>query len=185
MPNSFIDKKKAKIANKEEINNFIFGLAFGFGMILIFTFQLLYNSRAKFDLLFLIMIAYGLFCVILATINPNFKILKMIKKINTSIFNFLGNVLLKIILGITYFLFVVPVGIFMRRKKIIKKKTNFIDYKNSYNMKLGKFGFLKILRLFTSEYFYMVPLIIILIILSILVILITSSAITPFIYPLF
>ena len=73
----------------------------------------------------------------------------------------------------------------MRRKKVETKRTNFTDYKNSYNMKLGKYGFLKILRLFTSEYFYMIPLIIILIVLSVLVILITSSVITPFIYPLF
>jgi hypothetical protein len=118
MQNSFIDKKTAKAANKEELNNFIFGLAFGFGMILIFTFQLLYNPGANLDTLFMIMIGYGALCVVLATLNPNFKLLKWIKTFNTTIFNFLGNVLLKIILGITYFIFVVPVGIFMRSKKI-------------------------------------------------------------------
>lgn len=185
MQNSYIEKKLLKARRKEERDNFIFGLAFGFGMILIFTFQLLYSPTVKFDTLFMILIGYGVLCVLLATLNPNFKLLKWIKKFNTSIFNFIGNCLLKLILALTYFIFVVPVGIYMRSKKIKDINTNFIDYSNSYNMKLGKYGFLKILRLFTSDYFYMLPLIIILIILSVLVILMTSSVITPFIYPLF
>ena len=65
------------------------------------------------------------------------------------------------------------------------KDTNFIEYESSYNIKLGKYKYLKIFKLFSSDYFYLLPLIIILVIISFLVVLITSSVFTPLIYTLF
>lgn len=184
MIDCYINKKIKKQKWKKELNQYIFGMTYGFGMVLIFIFRLLYKNLGLLSIIDLIFIIYGLFCIALATINPNFKILEKIRNITVWIFNFIGNLLLKGTLVIVYFIFVVPVGIWMKKQKE-NKTTNFVDYKASHQMKLGKYKFLKIFRLFSSEYFYMLPLIIILLIISIFVILITSSVFTPLIYTLF
>lgn len=187
MTNNYIENFKKKQEKREVIDNYIFGLIFGFSMILIFTFRLLYkklNIISYIDVLFII---YGLVCVVLATINPKFKLLSYIRKINTKIFNFLGESILKIILIIAYIIFVIPGGMLTRKKEI--NNTTFVNFKNCYSTSfskdMSKYKFLRIFSLFSNEYFYMLPLIIILFILSILVVLISSSVFTPLIYSFF
>lgn len=191
MTNNYIENFKKKQEKRKTIDNYIFGLVFGFSMALIFTFRLLYkqlNIISYIDGLFII---YGLFCVVLATLNPNFKLLSYIRKINTKIFNFLGEFILKLILIITYIIFVIPAGMLTREKERKKKikNTTFVNFKNCYSTSfskdMSKYKFLRIFSLFSNEYFYMLPLIIILFILSILVVLISSSVVTPLIYSFF
>jgi len=191
MNNKYIDKVKTKNQKKELISNYIFGLFFGFSTTLIFIFRLLYkkiNFLSWFDVLFIL---FGILCILLATINPRFRLLSNIRKKVTSIFNFIGEKLLDVILIIVYIIFVIPVGLFMK-KKILKTKdqsSNFSIYKKStdldYNKNSKRYSILKIFTIFSSGYFYMIPLIIILIIISILVVLISSSVFTPLIYTLF
>lgn len=189
MLNNYILKKEEKRKKAEEISNYIFGLVFGFSLIIIFSFRVLYKSVGIVSVVDFILIIYGMSGVIFATINPNLKPLRKMKQVNLFIFNFLGDILLKIVLMIIYFLFVVPVGIFMQKKDknnhIHHQETNWIDYQPFVTKKLGKYRFLKIFRLFASEYFYMIPVVIFLLIISLLVLFITSSTFTPFIYTLF
>lgn len=186
MKNSFINKKNEKSIQNSEINNYIFGLTFGFGITLIFIFRLLYKKLGLLSIIDLIFILYGIFCIILATINPKLKLLTKIRNLNIKIFNFFGNLILKTILFVVYFIFVVPVGMYVQKKeKSMAATTNFVDYKDCYNTKPEKYKFLKIFKLFASDYFYMIPLIIVLLIISFLVVLITSSVFTPLIYTLF
>lgn len=186
MLNSYITRKKIKEKRKESINNYIFGLTFGLSIILIFFFSFLNTSINLLSYIDILIIIYGLICVISATINPNSRILVFIKKVNLKIFNTIGELILKGILIIVYTIFVIPAGLYMQNKiKQENKDTNFIEYENSYNIKLGKYKYLKIFKLFSSDYFYLLPLIIILVIISFLVVLITSSVFTPLIYTLF
>lgn len=190
MNNKYIEKVTLKNKKKELINNYIFGLFFGFSTTLIFIFRLLYkkiNFISWFDVLFIL---FGIFCILLATINPRFKLLSFIRKKITSFFNFIGERLLDIILIIIYIIFVIPVGFFMKKKTGKEGEvSNFIDYKTTNYLEYAKnskrYSILKIFTIFSNEYFYMLPLIIILIIISILVVLISSSVFTPLIYTLF
>lgn len=180
-----INKATNKKISKEEIDNYIFGMFYGFSIVLIFMFRFLYKKLNFLSIVDLLFVLYGIFCIMLATINPNYKILDKIRKLNMVIFNFLGEMVLRVILTIIYILLVIPVGLFAQKRINSNLKTNFVDYNISYNQDLGKYKFLKVFKLFSNDYFYMIPLIIILLIISVLVIFITSSVFTPLIYTLF
>lgn len=190
MNNTYINTKKEKMQNKDRLNNYIFGLSFGFSITLIFIFRLLYKKLNYLSIIDIILIFYGIFCILLATINPKFKLLINIRKLNVEVFNFLGEMILRLILVIVFYLIVVPVEFFhhiKKKKTKIDLNTTFVDYSDCYskNLNISKYKFLKVFRLFSNEYFYMIPLIIILLIISILVVLISSSVFTPLIYTLF
>lgn len=191
MNNKYIEKVKSKSERKELINNYIFGLFFGFSTTLIFIFRLLYkriNFLSWIDVLFIL---FGILCILLATINPKFKLLSFIRKKIVSLFNFIGEKLLNIILIIVYIVFVIPVGLFMKKNNTETKNqtSNFTDYNvinyYEYSKNSKKYSILKIFTIFSNGYFYMLPLIIILIIISVLVVLISSSVFTPLIYTIF
>lgn len=186
MKDSYINKKQERQNRNEIINNYIFGMFFGLAITLIFTFRLFYTRLNRYSIINLLFIIYGLVCVLLVTINPRFKVVTKIRNFTTRIFNFLGESLLKLILVIIYFIFVVPIGLIFKKRLVIKnEETSFVDFQSSWNKKLSKYKFLKLFQLFSSDYFYMIPLLIILTILSILVFLITTSVFTPFIYTIF
>lgn len=192
MNDEYINKVISKQQKREIKNNYIFGLFFGFSTTLIFVFRLLYKRINIISLIDVIFIFYGIFCIVLATINPRFKLLTFIRQKTVKIFNFIGELCLKAILIIIYCIFVIPVGLVIKKKKNtgnILVKSNFVDYNyfNTLDFKKNskRYSILKIFRLFSNEYFYMLPLIIILLIISILVVLISSSVITPLIYSIF
>ncbi len=184
MVDTYINLKNRKNLKKEVINNYIFGIFFGFSIILIFSFNFFYNKFSFVSLLYILLVFYGIFCVLLATINPKFKILKKLRISTTRVFNILGICCLDIVLLCIYYIVVVPIGLIFKEKKEVTN-SSFTTFETSYNKTLPKYRYLKLLSLFSKDYFYMIPLLIILIIISILVFVLTSSIFTPLIYTMF
>ncbi len=191
MTDNYINERKQLLNKNKERDNYIFGLMFGFILFLLNVF--IFLSTTDIPLLNYIntsLMALGILFILLATIYPN--TLNLVHRFFNLIANFIGNIIFKIILTIVYVILVIPIGLIIRvkrKKEILNRDTNFINYNNSdtkLNNNKGIFNILRIFKLFSNEHYaLMLPLIIILITIGILLIFVQSSVIAPFIYTLF
>lgn len=189
--NSYINKRNEVLKKNKERDNYIFGLCFGFFVLLLNLYLFLSTPVLKIqNLIHIIFMFLGCIFILLATIYPNS--LDLVHKIFKKVLSFIGSIIFKIILFVIYFIFVVPVGLIIKskeRKNLKIMDTNFVDYKtenNFENKKNGFYNIFQIFRIFNNErYALMLPLIIVLIIIGILLIFVQSSVVTPFIYTLF
>lgn len=176
--------------NREK-DNYIFGLFFGFILLLLNIYIFLSTPDIKIlncvNLIFMIL---GCIFILVATIYPN--ALDLVHKSLNKLFSIIGNLIFNLLLTILYFILVFPIGLIIKskeKKEMPKKTTNFVDYKNNNKLASNKKGFYNIFlifKLFNNErYALMIPLIIVLIIIGFLLVFVQSSVIAPFIYTLF
>lgn len=174
-----------------EKDNYIFGLFFGFILLLLNISIFLSTPDIKvLNYINVIFMILGCMFILLATVYPN--ALDLVHRLLNKLFSIIGNLIFKLLLTILYFILVLPIGLIIKskeKKEITNKTTNFVDYKSNNNLGNNKKGFYNIFlifRLFNNErYALMIPLIIVLIIIGFLLIFVQSSVIAPFIYTLF
>lgn len=193
MTNEYIIKREERLLKEKNKNSYIFGLCFGLAIILV-NLIIAISPISSFKLFFIkinistltyinvISIILGMAIIISATIYPSsINFLHFIMK---KIFSFI----LILILIITYFILITPIGKIMKARKTEKSEAStFCDYKQ-YDTK-NKGGFISILNIFqmflSKEYALMIPVLILLIFLGVILFLAQSSAVAPFIYTLF
>ncbi|MCI8777578.1 MAG: hypothetical protein HFI86_03790 [Bacilli bacterium] len=191
MIDCYINKRRQIMKKNQEKDNYIFGLFFGFILLLLNISIFLSTPDIKvLNYVNIIFMILGCMFILVATIYPN--ALGLVHKLLNKLFNIIGNLIFKIFLTILYFILVLPIGLIIKskeKKEIRKKSTNFINYKSNNNLEGNKKGFYNIFlifKLFNNErYALMLPLIIVLIAIGFLLIFVQSSVIAPFIYTLF
>ncbi len=190
MIDNYINKRHQIMKKNREKDNYIFGLFFGFILLLLNIYIFLSTPDIKIlNYVNVILMMVGCIFILVATIYPN--ALDLIHKFLNKLFSIIGNLFFKLILTIIYFALVLPIGLIIKskEKKVNKEETNFVDYKSNNNLESNKKGFYNIFlifKLFNNErYALMIPLIIVLIIIGFLLIFVQSSVVAPFIYTLF
>lgn len=187
---NYIHNRDCILKKRRERDNYIFGMLFGF-ILLLLNIAIFLSTP---DITFLnytnaILMICGIVFIILATIYPNS--LDVVHKIINFIANLISRIIFKFILAVIYFILVVPIGLLikLKNKESINVKTTFIDCPDNsivINTKKGLYNIFGIFKLFSNEHYALIlPLVIILIIIGILLIFVQSSVVAPFIYTLF
>ena len=185
----YINNKHMKEFNKIERENYFFGIFFGTALIFIGLEKILTTHSIYIDIICVAFAFLGIMNVLAAIIYPN--CLTLIKKVLSYFIQILAKIVFGIVLIIIYVLLVIPVGFFLKKKKIKNKNSNFVDYNYEneiININRNSFIYhvLRIFKFFINEKtIVFIPILILLIIIAMIIVLAQSSFVAPFIYTLF
>jgi len=197
---TYLTKKKRSDAVEEEKNRIIFGLMGGIILIAFGALNWL-SATGLWEIACVCLAALGLLLVMLAVVVPAF--LKYPYKAFRFFGNTAGKVVFAVVLAVLYFVFILPVGLILRRKR---EAQGYFTWKNTppkpqslfvavtqtdgSATKKRKASYLGITyQLFSvfagNRKYILIPVVIILVIVGLVLFFVSSNVMTAFIYTLF
>ena len=200
MKKTYLELKKDRDILEKEKNQIIFGLMGGIILMAVGALNWLSSGPGVWEIVCICIAALGVIFFLLAIIVPAF--LKYPYKAFRFWGNLVGKVLSAVVLAILYFLFIFPVGLFLRRKREEQgyfswgdarpqPRSMFADLTQSENQpdsaKASYLGILyRLLVLFAANKKYvLIPAVIVLVIVGLILFFVSTNVVTGFIYTLF
>ena len=198
MRETYLEKKARIDAMEEEKNHIIFGLMGGTIQMIVGALNWL-TAAGAWEVVCVCVAALGLLLVLPAIVVPAF--LKYPYKAFRFFGNTMGKVIFAVILTALYCLFVLPVGLVLRRNREAQgylsweqespePRSLFADIDRSATQKTGRasyFGIVhRLLAVFAANRkFILIPIVIILVIVGLVLFLVSANVVTGFIYTIF